>query len=245
MESKSRNQIITALFAAIIIYIVVVFIPKFIIEGTKSKILATQSLELGLSLIAIWLLGKGRFADYGFRWPKSDSHWSTSMMRWLPVALISLAVGALATLAILITGAVGNPLAKQLTIPQIILFIWIFSSTIEEIFTRGFLQSHLAAALDTNRKIPFLKVDYPTFTSAFFFACMHLVLLKTGADLISTIIILLFTFSVGLLAGHQRACTGSLIPAIGVHMLANIGGLLGGILYSIFALLTGGKLPGS
>jgi membrane protease YdiL (CAAX protease family) len=243
VNHENRIQIIFALATALIIYIAAVILPKFIFGKPVLKIMTTQLLELGLSLIAMWLLGKGRFSDYGFRLPVGESGRRSTLIRWLLIGIIAVAVGALATLAILITGAIGNPLVKELNIGQIILFIWIFSSCIEEIFTRGFLQSHLAKALGSEPKIPILRVDRPTFISALFFASMHLVILKSGADIKSAVIIVLFTFIVGLLAGNERSRSGSLIPAIGVHMLANIGGLIGGVIYGIYAFLTGARIP--
>lgn len=45
------------------------------------------------------------------------------------------------------------------------------------------------------------------------------------------------------LAGHLRAKTGSLIPAIVVHMLANIGGMIGGIIFTLINFTITGKLP--
>jgi membrane protease YdiL (CAAX protease family) len=76
-----------------------------------------------------------------------------------------------------------------------------------------------------------------------FFGAMHLVLLLAGADIQTTAIIVIFTFSLGLLAGHQRAKSGSLIPAIVLHALANVGGILGGIVYVLITIVTTGKLP--
>jgi len=154
-----------------------------------------------------------------------------------------LILGALATVALLVTGAAGNPIARQLTFPQIILFVWIFSSTIEEIFTRGFLQGHLSRFIETGRTISLLKVNIPALIGALFFSLMHLSLIASGVDLKTIIILLIFTFSVGLLAGKLRAETRSLIPAVGVHMLANIGGVIGGIVFSIISFIVTGKIP--
>ena len=73
---------------------------------------------------------------------------------------------------------------------------------------------------------------------------MHLVLLLSGVDLVTIVMILLFTFSIGLMAGHYRSKTMSLIPAIVVHILANVGGMIGGVLYTLAYFLINGKLPG-
>jgi membrane protease YdiL (CAAX protease family) len=238
------SRLMAALGVAMAIAVIAIVLPKLVISAAIPKLITTQGLELTLSLLAIAVLGKRRFSDYGFRLPATEYLSSAALARWVFVGLAAMAVGAVATLAILLTGAKGNPIAGQLTFPQIILFVWVFSSVIEEVFTRGFLQSHVAGAVGSSARIPVLRVDLPTFISALFFACMHLVLLMSGADFKSTVIILLFTFSLGLLAGHQRARTGSLVPAIAVHVLANIGGVIGGIGYTIMSILLGGHPPG-
>jgi len=244
--SPKRNfapgRFMIALGVAIVIFLVAILLPKLFLAGKALPILITQATELILSLAAIGILGKGRFADYGFRLPAPDTLSRSLLARWVPVGLGALALGVMATASILICGVGGNPLVRGLTLPQIILFVWIFSSIIEEIFTRGFLQSHLMTAMSGSVKLLFFRVDLSALISALFFACMHLSLLLRGIGLTTMIIVLLFTFSVGLMAGHQRAKTGSLIPAIGVHMLANIGGVISGIVYVVIMIMTGGTL---
>ncbi len=233
MTEKESSRILTGLLTATGIFIAAILLPKLVVAGLIPRLLTTQSLELALSLLAIGILGKGQFSAYGFRFPQVAEVSLMTVVRWIPVGLLAIALGALATSAILLTGASGNPLVKQLSFPQMVLFIWIFSSTIEEIFTRGFLLSHLSQGLQGKIKFLFFSISKPVLISALFFGAMHLILPLSGADLTSTVIIFLFTFSLGLLAGSQREKTGSLIPAIGVHMLANIGGMVGGILYFI------------
>ncbi len=241
MSENNTGRLVTALIAALIIAVASILLPKLIIEGVKSRIFITQGVELALSLLAILILGKGRFRDYGFCLPRKELIFCGGIA-WSMIG--ALVLGAAATMAVLISGAMGNPIVKELSFPQIILNVWILSSTIEEIFTRGFLQGHLAYLEDRAVRLLFFKVNLPTLISAVFFACMHLVLILSGVDYKTVIIILIFTFSLGLLAGYQRARTGSLIPSIGIHMLGNIGGVVGGIIYSIYAMLTGGRLPG-
>ena len=142
-------------------------------------------------------------------------------------------------------GGTGNPLAKGLSFPQIVLFVWIFSSIIEEVFTRGFLQGHLSVLSGKHMKLLFVRIELPVLISALFFACMHFTLLFAGVDATTMAVTFLFTFSIGLMAGYLRAKTGSLIPAIAVHMLANIGGMIGGIIYTLINYMITGKLPGA
>lgn len=242
--SQSSRRLATAVVVAIMIFVTAIILPKIFVSRPVARVATTQVLELGLSLSAIAVLGKGRFADYGFRRPRFDRPSSEALLRWIPVGLGAVGLGAAATIVTLILGVGGNPIAKQLTLPQIALFVWILSSTIEEIFTRGFLQSHLAPATPGSFRFLCFRIETAAFIGAVFFSLMHLSLLLSGVGLTTIVILLLFTFSVGLLAGHQRARTDSLIPAVGVHMLANIGGAIGGLAYMIVLLLTGGRPPG-
>jgi membrane protease YdiL (CAAX protease family) len=231
------------LSVAIVIYVIAVIMPKFVLDGIVAKVLTTQGLEVGLSIVAIAIFGKGRFRDYGFRLPQAGYFSAEGLARLLWPILGALAVGAVASLSVMISGGGGNPLVKQLSFPQIILFVWIFSSIIEEVFTRGFLQSHLAGGLPAER-LPIIGVSRATLISALFFAAMHLSLIAIGVDVASIFVTLAFTFCLGLLCGHQREKSGSLLPAIGLHMLGNIGGFIGGILYLLFTVLTSGTPPG-
>jgi membrane protease YdiL (CAAX protease family) len=59
-------------------------------------------------------------------------------------------------------------------------------------------------------------------TGAAAFSAMHLVLLKRmGAKAAPVLVV---TFVLGCIAGVYRETTGSLIPAVLVHMLFNVGG---------------------
>ena len=194
-----------------------------------------------LALLAIGILGKGRFSDYGFRLPRIAHFSLWVLVKWVLVALAAMGMGALATLAISLSGGGGNPIVKQLSLPQVVLFIWLFSSVIEEILTRGFIQGHLSPL--NGARLPVLQISVPTLIGALFFGAMHIALLFSGADVPTTVIIVIFTFSLGLLAGHQRDKSQSLVPAVLLHMLANVGGLLGGIVFVLLTVLVTGSLP--
>ncbi len=244
MSGSLKSRIGIGLVVAAAIFGAAILIPRLLKFTVLSRIAATQAIELGLAILAIVILGKAKFADYGFRLPRPDRPIGGALMRWIPVGLLALAVGAAATVSTLATGGAGNPIAKQLTFPQILLFVMLLSSTIEEIFMRGFLQSHIALGETVDPAAPRKFIDRPTWISAAAFASMHLILLASGMDIAGLVITLLFTFAVGLIAGTQRSRTGSLVPAIGVHLLANAGGMLGGIIYAVISVATGHGLPG-
>ena len=234
-----------ALATAIAIFIIAIILPKFLDVSPAHRILTTQALELGLSLVAIAVLGKGKFAEYGFRRPLTEGNNSGRRLPWLIICLTAPLLGIVASAAIVTLGGNGNPVVRQLTLPQIVLFVWVFSSVIEEIFTRGFLQGHLSDLSGKKVKLLFFHLEVPALISGLFFACMHLSLPFIGADATTTIIIFLFTLSIGFMAGHFRETSGSLYPAIAVHVLANIGGMIGGIIAAVIRVMMGGSLPGA
>jgi membrane protease YdiL (CAAX protease family) len=241
MTSKDKLQIFAALTTAAAIFVIAIILPRIFLSGNIVRLMSTQGLELFLSLLAILLLGRGRFSDYGFRRPELDRLSPEQRRSGLILLLISPLLGVAATVIIVAVGGKGNPISGSLTLPQIILFAWVFSSIIEEIFTRGFLQGHLSSLSGRYARILSVRIELPVLISAAFFACMHFSLLLRGTDLRTFIVIILFTFSLGLLAGYLRAQTKSLLPAIIVHMLANIGGVIGGIIYFIFRFLLSGN----
>ncbi len=243
MSSIKTSRIILTIVIGIVIYLIAGFTPKLFLSQTVHKILTTQGLELVLALLAIVFFGKAKFREYGFCLPEGNFSFGR-ILRWAPVGLLALFVGMIATLGMVLSGGIGNPIIKELSIPQIILFVWVFSSIIEEIFTRGFLQSSLYEAGDEIRRPVLWRFDLPTLISALFFSAMHLTLAASGADWITIPIILLFTFTLGLIAAHQRARTGSLVPAIAVHFLGNVGGMIGGIIYGIITFIKTGHAPG-
>ncbi len=237
MSTDSNSRVTVALSVSVGIFLIAIVLPKLVLPSGTPRLATTQGLELILALVAIAIFGKRKFAGYGFCLPKGDH-------RWMLIAATAPLLGVAATIGVLGFGGAGSPVAKSLTFPQIVLFVWIFSSTIEEIFTRGFLQGHLSSLSGRYVRFPFFRIELPVLISALFFAAMHLVLPLTGADAVTSTVTIIFTFSLGLMAAYLRAKTGSLVPAIAAHMLANIGGMVGGVLYAVFCMLTGRPLPG-
>jgi membrane protease YdiL (CAAX protease family) len=244
-EDKTGSRVLGALLVALFIFVVAILLPKLLFTRLIPRLVTTQGLELILSLLAIMVFGRGRFAAYGFCRPNTHKAPDAKPFRWLPLSLIAPVFGIVATPLILGFGGGGNPLLKELGFPQMILFVWVFSSIIEEIFTRGFVQGHVANLSGRYFSFSFINMEWPVLISALVFASMHFVLLVSGVDAVTMTVTFLFTLSIGLLAGYVRQKTGSLIPAITVHIFANIGGAIGGVIYMLARFAITGQFPGS
>lgn len=170
---------------------------------------------LGLSLVAMAAIAKGRFRLFGFTLGRYK--FRPSILLWaLPMAII-VTLGTIFQAR----GAAQHSFVN-FTPLQAILYIWICSSICEEILVRGLLQTLLRDIEDVTPDPRWWTV--PTVISAVFFGAMHSVLvplLGSGA-----IPIILAATLLGFVCAHYRQATGSLLPAIIVHMLFNIGGSL-------------------
>ncbi|MCK4667303.1 CPBP family intramembrane metalloprotease [Candidatus Dependentiae bacterium] len=169
------------------------------------------------SFILILILGKGNLKEYGFKLPKS--------LNW-KVFTLSILLGLTAVFLQSILGGNGMEFIGDTSLLQKIGFMWIFASVSEEVFYRGLLQTTLKPIKDRGIRIFKLFLSLPVITAALLFSGVHSFLLTMGVDIITVSLILTFALILGLIAGVQRERTGSLIPAIIVHMCFNIGGSL-------------------
>lgn len=176
----------------------------------------THSVMLALTVVAMWLLSKGRLHVYGFT--KGAYEFSPRVLIWvLPTAVLSILS------AVVSPSGQGTSGLSGFTKPQMVIFVWLYASISEETLTRGLLQTLLSG----NAKVgaaPRRRLSMPVLVSGLFFGAMHLVLLKSmGPAAVPVILLAVF---LGLVAGSYRERTGSLLPAIIVHALFNIGGTL-------------------
>jgi membrane protease YdiL (CAAX protease family) len=239
MLSEARNRILVAILVSLVIFASAITLRHLIASGIVSSMIVTQSTELILSILAIAVLGKAKFSAYGFRLPRKADGQSGGGPRWWKIALAAFGIGVAASVAMVALGGSGVPSVKQMTPGQMILFVWLISSIVEEVLTRGLLLGHMANLSDRVVRIGVFRVRLPILISAAFFSCMHIVIIFAGADAVTSSIVLPFTFLLGLIAGHACLRSGSLLPAIGLHMLANIGGAVGGMIAMTVKVLAG------
>ena len=109
-----------------------------------------------------------------------------------------------------------------------IIGIWFWSSVTEEIFSRGMVQS----LLQDLTKIRFLGLSLPVWISAILFGAGHLTVFKLSSSPFFVMFIVSNATIMGLLAAYYREKSGSIIPAIIVHILANVFGSLPSLFFN-------------
>jgi uncharacterized protein len=192
----------------------------------------TQGLMAAVALGAT-AVSRRPFADFGFRRPApAKGHFK----------LWGLALGAASTVVILALGLRG--MRAQLAaygLPGIVLWIWVISSTVEEVFCRGWFQSLVAGSGEPDSHGE--RTRAAVLWSTALFGTMHLVLLFAGVEIATVVIIVLSVTVLGYVCATARARTGSLRPAIAAHVMFNVGGILGGMIYTIGYRLATGHMP--
>lgn len=185
-------------------------------EGFFPPSFVTHSVMLTLSVAAMWLLSKGRLDLYGLT--KGAYQFSPRILMWvLPTAALSIAS------AVASPGGQGAGGPSELTKPQVVVFVWVYASISEETLARGLLQTLLGGNAEVGVAAP-RRLSMPVLVSGLFFGSMHIVLVRSmGPAAVPVILLAVF---LGLVAARYRERTGSLLPAIIVHALFNIGGML-------------------
>jgi membrane protease YdiL (CAAX protease family) len=176
--------------------------------------LLMAALATGIMLAA----GRGRLARFGFRRPRRFS-----ALRLAGVVLGTEAVVAAAFVAFPQEGP--GHFAADFSLFQIIVGILLIASTCEEVVSRGLVMGLLTPLGDRGVTVAGLRLSLPVITAALYFSTMHVPLLLMGIDPVLGVRILIATFLLGLIAGHYRETTGSLLPAVLAHMLANVFGM--------------------
>ena len=195
-----------------------------------------KCLLLLLSLFSIRFILKASWSDAGFKKPAIP-------MKKAKIIIAGMILGAFATLLIFITPAKGYAMIKQLSLIQFFLIIVFWSSVVEEIFIRGFIQTGLKHLQEKKIQILRFHISQSILISALIFAGMHLSLLFFDVDYWTVLIVVLSTFLLGLVAGYYREKYDSILPAIITHMFFNVGGIVGGIPMAILYRLLTGELP--
>jgi len=174
-----------------------------------------------VSLVLILIISKGKLAAYGFHVGKD----------YRIKQAIALGAGTgIAFALILNLFPEADAFQRDYTFLQTVVFVWLYASVSEEILTRGLIQGFLTPLVRYGFSVLGVRISLPVLVSALFFGLMHLVVLTTGVAVLPVIGYVVFASVLGFIAGYHREKTGSLIPAIMVHMFGNIGGYCTGLL---------------
>ena len=186
-------------------------------ENSTAMALLNQTPMWAVSILLSLVLSKGKLRDYGFT--IGSFRFKSSILLWAFAGTLSCLLG------IFIGGAVESP-AGEMNYFQMMLLVWIYASVSEEIMYRGLLQSFLSPLSHRGIRVSGIFLSLPVMFSALLFGAAHLFLLTMGMALSSVLIIVFSALLIGLVAGYYRERTGSLVPAVIVHALFNIGGSL-------------------
>lgn len=177
-----------------------------------------QATMLLLSLGLILALSKGRLARYGFRMATGAEFKQ------------AFAVGTGAGLAVQVLIALlwkmlppsgTDPPIGGSSFVQTVLTVWLIASICEETLHRGLIQSFLEPLRAHGIAVCGIRLSLPVTVAALLFGAMHIMLLTTAAGGVRVGGIVGAATVLGLVAGYYREKTGSILPAILIHMVFN------------------------
>lgn len=228
---NSIRLVLTIILWACIYYIAVFLMPSisFIAGFVKLQTWISngdisQITFLITSFILMYLLSKGKLSTFGFKSVKISKLGKSVLIAFIfSFVLIGLNI---------IMMAITGPPSEGGEHPGInggmlktIISVWIIASTCEEIFCRGLIQGFLAPLKKYGLKLFKSYISVPVAVSAILFGLGHFCLLGRMPDAMVIFIVINATI-LGIIAGYHREKTGSIIPAIAVHMTFNIVGFM-------------------
>jgi membrane protease YdiL (CAAX protease family) len=201
-------------------------ISLFQIHPWLADSFTTHTTMLIVSLILIYLFTKRKLSDYAFKTVKIKQLLKPILVTVIAIILINI----LATLLLSLLGFdirdTGNVPTAGMNALQIIIFIFIYASIAEEFLFRGLVQNFLKPLSEYGFKLFRIRISVPVIISAVLFGLGHLILLKTGASSPFVLRIVIYTTTIGFIAGYYQEKNNSIIPAVIVHMTANIPAVL-------------------
>jgi membrane protease YdiL (CAAX protease family) len=218
--------ILTVLLGAVIYYIVVFVKPLApLLEGQLTWLDGgdiTQATLLLTSLILILIFGKAKFSTFGFK-SVHIKQLVAPVLISIPAEFIMMVIMIISVmLSGIMTAGEEHPAMAGGMLKTIISAV-IVASICEEVFYRGLLLGLLTPLRQYGIKLFRAHISVPVIVCAVGFGLGHLCLLGSMSNVVVINIILSSTL-LGLIAGYYREKTGSLIPAIAVHMTFNIVG---------------------
>jgi membrane protease YdiL (CAAX protease family) len=177
------------------------------------------------------ICGLNKHVKYNIAWPKFKKTLKPILFGFLAAVIVNAFMIALTKG---LGGEVESHFAFDLMSPlQVFLFIFIYASVTEEVLFRGFLQNILKPLKDKGVKIFKRHISVPVIIGAIVFGLAHLILITSGANTFFIVRTLVFTFSLGLIAGYYQEKYDNNAYAIIVHMGGNFMGLIAALLMTL------------
>ena len=187
----------------------------------------TTMLILSIGLIC----GLNKHVKYNIAWPKFKKTLKPILFGFLAAVIVNAFMIALTKG---LGGEIESHFAFDMMTPlQVFLFIFIYASVTEEVLFRGFLQNILKPLKDKGVKIFKRHISVPVIIGAIVFGLAHLILITSGANTFFIVRTLVFTFSLGLIAGYYQEKYDNNAYAIIVHMGGNFMGLIAALLMTL------------
>lgn len=216
---KTTGKIILySLTITLIAGIILVFSDVISVEVIKVPY-SDIALQFVFTIIAIFLLTKGKLSKYGFKLPQKTAFRSIAL--WVIILLV---FGYF--LSMYFEGG-QHPVKDTGLATQVLLFL-VVAPILEEIVFRGLIQSYLSRFKHIGIKIAKGFFSYPVIFAALLFSFAHLpmIIRDMNAGLAFSIIFSTYIFCTGILMGYAREKTDSLIPSVIIHFSINLFALL-------------------
>jgi len=204
--------------------------PEYLANDSGSMGAIFKTILALVSILIIAIIPGKDLKSFGFCLPKR--------LNYLKLTGITFVVtlGSLFLFAPLYMGFLSNVFQVKMSggfdlgssIWVMIIGVWFWSSITEEIFNRGLVQS----LLQDLSHLRFLGLSLPVWISAILFGAGHLTVFKISGSPFFVMFIVSGATLMGLVAAYYREKSGSIIPAILVHMLANVFGSLPSIFFN-------------
>ncbi len=182
----------------------------------------TQLVFLVGSAAAMLTLGRADPAAYGLlgaRWKDTGR----------AVAVSAAASLGVLVLMMIVVSAFGPPQGEGMNLgpfAKVVVSVWLLASVAEEMLFRGLLLGALSPLRERGWRLASWRISLPVTVAAVAFGLIHFGLLRVIGSPMVYLVVVSATL-VGLIAGHYREKTGSMVPAIAVHMTFNV--VAGGI----------------
>lgn len=183
-----------------------------------------------LSIIAIYLFKKN--VSYRIELPKFKT-----LLKPIGFGLlVSILSAMIMSITLIISSGDISPEIKMptsnLSILQIIIFVFLYASIAEEMLFRGFLLNILKPLKKKGISVFKRKVSFAVIVSAIMFGLFHIIPFNSDNSIIFTAGMLIAPSLLGIVAGYYQEKYNNNAYAIIVHMAGNLMGIIGTIVMS-------------